>query len=159
MSSIIKNLINFDLRNSKFSFVFGASKKQIFNKGNTKILFIDDETFPIVKNLYTQAGWNASSIRDLKNLQDPIVVSAQIIFVDYEGVGKILYPTEKGLGIVKALKETYGDSKRVILYSAHNTFGVNAEFEIADGRIPKNSDLYEFIKVIETEVLKLNGKN
>lgn len=156
MIQIFKNIFSVEKSNFNFNFFSGKSKKnQTYSKEQISILFIDDEEFPIVKNLYSQAGWNAKRIKDLKNLQDPLVVAAQIIFVDYEGVGTILYPTEKGLGIVKALKETYGDSKRVVLYSAHSNFGINSKLEIADNRLSKNSDLYEFIRVIEAEIKKL----
>lgn len=154
---IFKNIVSFE--GAKFSFNFsGKNRKkkcEPLDKNNTNILFIDDEEFPIVKNLHIHAGWNTKRIPDLKNLQDPQVNQAQIIFVDYEGVGNILYPKEKGLGIVKALKETYGNRKRVVLYSGHSTFPVDAQLEAADSRIGKNSDLYEFIRVIESEIKKI----
>jgi hypothetical protein len=155
--TLFKNIFSFEGSNfNLFLSKRNKDKNKKFDKNTAAILFIDDEEFPIVKNLHKQAGWNTKRISDLKNLQDPQIIQSQIIFVDYEGVGGILYPKEKGLGIVKALKETYGDSKRVILYSGHNTFPVDAKLEVADDRLAKNSDLYEFIRVIEAEIKNLN---
>lgn len=153
--TIFKNIFSFE--GSSFNFFTNKNKKknEKLDKNNINILFIDDEEFPVVKNLSKQANWNAKRISDLTDPQDKEVIRSQIIFVDYEGVGNILSPKEKGLGIVKALKETYGDSKRVVLYSGHNTFPVDAKLELADNRLAKNSDLYEFIRVIEAEVKKI----
>ncbi len=150
----IKNLFNLE----KVNFIFfnpGKRKSSnLLDKTTISILFIDDEKFPIVDNLH-HAGWNTKRITDVKNLQDPQIIQAQIIFVDYEGVGNFLFPKEKGIGIVRALKETYFNTKRVILYSGHNIFPVDAEFEVADARLSKNSDLYEFIRIIESEIKKI----
>ncbi len=154
--TIFKNIFSFEGSNFNFNFKKNKKEKNNFDKNNVNILFIDDEEFPVVKNLSKQLNWNAKRISDLTDLHDKEIVRSQIIFVDYEGVGNILSPKEKGLGIVKALKETYGESKRVILYSGHSTFPVDAKLELADNRLTKNSDLYEFIRIIETEIKHLN---
>lgn len=123
-------------------------------KENAFILFVDDEEFPIVKSL-ENAGWTVKLVSDLSNLQDENVVRANIIFVDYKGVGKNLSQTDEGLGIIKAIKDTYGKRKRVILYSGHTSFSLGHRLEWADGLMPKNSQTYEFITRIESELKKI----
>jgi hypothetical protein len=147
--------INFEF-NFNFKFLnklFKIFKKKI-TKENANILFIDDEKFPVVENL-EKAGWSVKRIKDLENPQDEEVKRAHVIFVDYKGVGKILSNTEEGIGVVKLLKNTYHNSKRVILYSVCNQFSLGPHLNIADGQMPKNSDTYEFIKMIESELKKI----
>ena len=93
---------------------------------------------------------------DLKNIQDENVQRSQIIFVDYKGVGNTLSEKrEGGLGIVKAIKQAYGNKKRVILYSEYSRFSLSAEMRIADNQLAKNSNTYEFISMIESELKKI----
>ncbi len=131
--------------------------KKKYTKDNTKILFIDDLEMPVVDNL-KKAGYKVTKIRDVKDVDDSNVQASQIIFVDYKGVGKNISQTFEGLGLVESLKEKYSKSKRIILYSAHNfsnNVAMSHKFNIADNRIPKNSDTSEFIKLIESEIRKL----
>ncbi|MFP4514520.1 MAG: hypothetical protein ACLFNO_00750 [Parcubacteria group bacterium] len=129
-------------------------KNKKHDKSNVHILFVDDEDFAIVSNL-KKAGWVVDKIKDLKNIEDEVVKRAQIIFVDFKGVGKTLSENEEGIGIIKSLKNTYKDSKRVILYSGHNRFSLKDDIKSADNYLAKNSDTYEFIKIITEEISKL----
>lgn len=125
-----------------------------YNKHNIHILFIDDEEFPIIENL-KDAGWSIEKIDDLKNIDDDFVLRSQIIFVDFRKVGRFLSQKEEGIGIIKALKGKYKKSKRIILYSGHNRFTLGHDIRAADNYLSKNSDSYEFIQMIESEMLKL----
>ena len=118
-------------------------------KGLTKILFIDDVKFDVVDNLI-KSGWiHTKRIKDVDTLNQPEVKDSHIYFVDIEGVGKKLGFTDEGLGLSRALKETY-PSKAVILYSAQREGDrFDKTLSIVDSTIRKNADSYEFIKLAE----------
>lgn len=141
-----------DLKSFSDSFLSMFKKK--YDKHNITILFIDDEDFAIVSNL-KKAGWLTEKIKDLKNIEDDVVKRSQIIFVDHKGVGKTLSENEEGIGIIKALKKAYGDSKRVILYSGYGRFNLEHDIKAADNYLSKNSNTYEFIEMIKGEIKKL----
>jgi len=146
----------FNLENGKFNLNFQNifKKKTKIDKINANILFVDDEDFPVVAKL-KEAGWSVTKIKDIKNIQDEDVQKAHVIFVDYKGVGKSLSETAQGIGIIKAIKNTYGDSKRVILYSGYGRFNLGLDLRAADNQLSKNSDVYEFITMIESEIKEL----
>ena len=129
-----------------------------FNKSNVRILFVDDERMPIVNNL-KQAGFSVEEIKDIKNIDIDEVCRSRIIFVDYKGVGKNISPQYEGIGLIKALKDKYGKSKRIVLYSAHNQFPkkivLNPMFDLADDKILKNADFTEFLEVINSQMKKI----
>jgi hypothetical protein len=129
-------------------------QKKTWNKDNINILFIDDEYFSVVVNLI-KAGWQVKKIKDIKDVQQEEVRRANIIFVDYKGVGKSFSEKDQGIGIIKAIKGYYGDSKRVILYSGFSGFDLGIETRIADNQLPKNANTYQFITMIESEVEKI----
>lgn len=128
-------------------------KKKI-TKEAAQVLFIDDEKFPIVENLRS-AGWSVKRLSDITDLDHIEIKRAHIIFVDYKGVGKKMSPTEEGIGLIKALINKYKKSKRIILYSGHGGFTLGEHLKAAHNQMTKNSDLYEFITMIESELLKL----
>jgi len=124
------------------------------DKTNAKILFIDDEDFPVVDSL-KKGGWDVNKIKDIKDIQSEIIKRAHIIFVDYKGVGKKLAKKEEGLGLIRAIKNHYGSSKRVILYSAYGSFNLSMDMRVADNQLDKNADAYQFITMIESELKKI----
>jgi len=132
--------------------------KKLFKKKVTKleakILFIDDEEFPVVDNL-KESNWDVKRIPDVTDLDCEDIKRAHIIFVDYKGVGKSLARGEEGIGIIKALMEKYKNSKRIILYSGHSNFTLGKHLQAAHNQMAKNSDVYEFITMIESELKKL----
>jgi hypothetical protein len=120
-------------------------------KDRTRILFIDDDvTFPVVKIL-KHAGWmHTKIVKDIRSLDDPDVQTTDIFFVDIQGVGKALQFADQGLGLARALKQKYPD-KWLVIYSAEpkgDTF--HQAFRIADDRISKTADPYEFQTIVET---------
>lgn len=128
--------------------------RKSYNKYNLHILFIDDEEFPIVENL-KEGGWSVEKIDDLRNIEADCIMRSQIIFVDYKRVGRSISKKEEGIGIIKALKGKYKKSKRIILYSGHNRFTLGHDIKAADNYLPKNSDSYEFVQMIESEANKI----
>ena len=115
------------------------------------ILFIDDRKFPVV-DILNDAGWtNTRRIKDLDSLDQKEIMEAHIIFSDIQGVGKKLQFREEGLGLAKAIKQKY-PTKKLIVYSAEEQSKIEAfhpVLELADNRISKNSDPYQFQVIVE----------
>lgn len=126
-------------------------KRKKIDKNTAHILFVDDEQFPVVDNL-KKAGWSVEKVKDLKNIDDDLVKRAHIIFVDYKGVGKNFSGKEEGIGLIKALVNKYNSAKRIILYSGHNRFTLEHDIKMAHNYLSKNSETYEFISMIESEL-------
>lgn len=145
---LIESCINFFKRKKKP--VIENDKKNLTIediKKCTRILFIDDEDFEYAEVL-SAAGWNISQIKEVDDLDASIIKCADIIFLDYLGVGNILTPQEKGLGLLDALKNKFPD-KIIIFFSAHTGFGLDKKLKLADDWINKSSDAIVYIQKIE----------
>jgi hypothetical protein len=70
-------------------------------KKQTQILFIDDESFEQRLYAIRDAGWAVRQINDVSNLDCEEIRISNIIFMDYKGVGKIMTPSEEGIGLLK----------------------------------------------------------
>lgn len=120
------------------------------------ILFIDDDTkFRVVKVL-TNEGWkNTKSIIDLNSYNDDKIKNANIVFVDIQGVGKILECKDEGLGLALNIKTKYPE-KKVIIYSAIQSHKVFHEaIQKVDFLLSKDAEPYEFISLVERFSLEL----
>ncbi len=118
-------------------------------KQDTRVLFIDDlDLKKKIKNL-KDAGWaKVSQLKDAPNIDISEIREADIIFIDYKGIGEI-ESGEQGLSILTALKNRYADSKYMVLYSAHDV-PVDAFNRGANAYLSKNSTIYELEqKIIE----------
>jgi len=137
-------------------------KKKIYSideiKKQTQVLFIDDEAFDYLLENIRQAGWNVKQVKEIDNLDSENLKSADVIFIDYKGVGSILTPTEEGIGLLKALRHKY-PLKYLIFYSGYAGFIPGHEIhDIANGWITKNADPYVYIERIEEAAKKVyNG--
>lgn len=121
-------------------------------KALASILFIDDEKFEYI-DLIRNAGWNATQIFELQSTDNDHVKRADVIFLDYKGVGKILAPSEEGIGLLRALKQKFPD-KPIIFYSAHAGFSLGDKFDLADDWLSKGADPHVYIQKIEEHVRK-----
>ena len=116
----------------------------------TNILFVDDDTkFKVVSILKT-AGWiNTKAVKDIGNLDEQYVKDAHIIFVDVQGVGKLLQTRDEGLGLALILKRKYS-SKYIIIYSAQTEGDrFHEALRKADASLAKNAEPYEFQQLVE----------
>jgi len=116
----------------------------------TNILFVDDDTkFKVVSILKT-AGWiHTKAVKDIGNLDEEFVKDAHIIFVDIQGVGKLLQTRDEGLGLALNLKKKYPD-KRIVIYSAQTEGDrFHEALRKADAFLPKNAEPYEFQQLVE----------
>ncbi len=129
-------------------------------KFKTHILFIDDNTDFKVVNILKKAGWiNTQMIEDVDSTDDLRIRNSHIIFVDIVGVGRKLGHKKQGLGLVKRLKERH-TNKKIIIYSAQSTGNrFDGSFRIADDFLSKNSDPYEFEKIIEKNASLIWNEN
>lgn len=147
---------------NNFSAGFWSFLKNPFKKSYTKdsvnILFIDDLDMPVVESL-KKANYKVKKVRDVKDIDDAEVVNAQIIFVDFDGVGKSVSPQHQGAGLVKELKTKYKNSKFIVLYTAQSTMPTDTTmsslFNIADARMRKDSDVTDFTEQIREALKKL----
>lgn len=116
----------------------------------TSILFIDDDTnFNVVKIL-KDSGWKKSkTVPDIKTLDVQAVKDADIIFVDINGVGKLLKLEFEGLDLALMLKQKYS-YKKVIIYSANrNSNSFHHAWDICDFKLEKNALPYQFQNLVE----------
>jgi hypothetical protein len=113
------------------------------------VLFIDDDSEFKIVSMLRKSGWkNVDIISDVKRIDQDKVKTADIIFIDIQGVGKAMEFQKEGLGLLKALKETY-PNKKLVVYSAvaaHDIFA--EELEWADAKLRKTTELYEFQSTI-----------
>lgn len=123
----------------------------------TKILFVDDDVkFKVIKILKT-AGWNnVKIIKDVPALDCFDVKNSDILFIDIQGVGKALGFSDEGLGLALSIKIKY-PNKKVVIYSAQTTGErFHEALRSVDYSLPKNSEPYEFIRLIEECSQELN---
>lgn len=126
-------------------------------KRATRVLFVDDESFEDRLQPIRESGWMCSQIPDIKNLDDEHIQNAQIIFMDYKGVGGNLTPSEEGIGLCKALRKKY-PKKKIIFYSGYAGHIPGDEvFSFVDGWIAKHADTYEYIDLIEATAREVYG--
>jgi len=113
------------------------------------VLFVDDDVKFQVVNILKRNGWsNTKIIKDVVSLEQPEVASADIFFVDIQGVGVSLGFKDQGLGLVMALRKKY-PAKKIVIYSAENANAFHPAFGQADERISKDADPYEFMEAVE----------
>ena len=133
-------------------------KRKKYNKDNTNILFVDDNDMPVVENL-KKNGFKVKKIKDIRNIDDAEVKNAQIIFVDYEGVGMKVSPKHQGAGLIKELKTKYGNSKYIVLYTAQiempTETTISELYNYADSKMQKDSDVTEFTEKIRNAFQKI----
>jgi ActR/RegA family two-component response regulator len=140
-------VVNVNLSPTPSSDLKSASKAK--HKAAISILFIDDEIKFQVVNILRRNGWtNTRIIKDVTSLEQPEVASADIFFVDIQGVGVSLGFKDQGLGLVIALRKKY-PSKKIVIYSAENANAFHAAFGQANERISKDADPYEFMEAVE----------
>lgn len=127
------------------------SEKSTSQKTKTsfKVLFIDDQTFKVV-DILKQQGWSCTKrIKDVRSLDEPDVIEAEVFFVDIQGVGRLMQFKDEGLGLAMALKDKY-PSKKVVIYSSENKGDrFHKALKRADDYLSKNADPYEFEQIIK----------
>jgi len=136
----------------------GANKNQNtkLDKSSIRILFIDDNKFPIIENL-KNAGYTVQWIKDIKHIEEVKVTDSHILFVDYKGVGKNLSQNKEGVGICKMLKDKYKKSKYVVLCTGESIPNelLKEIKSISDAIVPKSLETTDFINIINEAMEKI----
>ncbi|RKE90300.1 response regulator [Ichthyenterobacterium magnum] len=124
-------------------------------KDKIGILFIDDDkNFNIVKILKDSDWKKTKTITDIKSLDINQVKNSEIIFVDINGVGKILNLEYEGLDLALMLKQKYPE-KKIIIYSANkNSYSFHEAWDVVDSRLEKNALPYQFQNLVENYSLE-----
>jgi len=129
-----------------------------FDKNSVNLLFIDDNDMPVADNL-RKSGFKVVKRKDIKNIDDGDVLKSQIIFVDFNGVGRSVSTQHQGAGLAKNLKERFGKSKFIVLYTAEAVLPTDTIFNTilnsVDAYLKKDADETEFSEVINVAFKKL----
>ena len=147
ISNVINQTINIDNKDIVDNTENRTERKIKKSKSTVVILFIDDNKVSFIQAM-KKAGYSiVRYLKDCNNIHIQYVVDADIIFVDVNGVAMTLFPKEQGFGLAKAIKEQY-PNKCVVLYSEEPQY-FKKDYNILDSVLPKNSEPYEFIKIID----------
>jgi DNA-binding NtrC family response regulator len=126
-------------------------------KKKTQILFVDDESFDHLTVAIRDAGWNVRQINDITNIHNEEIKNADIIFMDFKGVGVKLTPTKEGIGLMAHLRKNY-PKKHIIFYSGSAGFVPGYEvMGIANEWIQKSADPFEYLDRIEAAAHSIYG--
>ena len=111
-------------------------------KASTRILFVDDDKKFKIVSLLRKTGWrNVEIISDIQRLDSESVRLADVVFLDIQGVGKALGFQDQGLGLARAIRETY-PRKKIVIYSAVSGYDpFEPGFRAADDRLSKMRSL------------------
>lgn len=127
------------------------NKKNKVTKEDLRILFIDDNKFPVIENL-KKAGYIVNWRKDIKKIDDADVVDAHILFIDYRGVGKNLSPKE-GIGVCKMLKDKYKESKFIVLCTGEDIPNdLLKEIKNISDSIVNKTDVSDFFYIIDSYI-------
>lgn len=126
-------------------------------KKRTQVLFVDDEDFSAKLSSIRGAGWNVNQINDVTNFNCEEVKNADIIFMDYVGVGKVLTPSEQGIGLLREIKKRYPGKFIIFLSGYAGLIPGHEVHSIADAWIDKHADSYVYIDQIEAAAVKIHG--
>lgn len=135
----------------------GFSKKKMpLTKDSIRILFIDDNKFPIIENLKS-AGYIVDWIKDIKSIEDSKVIDAHVLFIDYKGVGKNLSQNKEGVGVCKKLKDTYKETKYIVLCTGESIPNelLKEIKSVSDDIITKSLETTDFINIIDAAIGKI----
>lgn len=118
-------------------------------KARVRILFVDDkDDFPIITML-RNIGYQVEYLSDIVDFDAKPVKYADIVFLDINGVGVAMKFKNQGMGLCGALRDYYGNAKKLILYSGETEGSIfDKDAKKADATLPKDSDLYQFISYI-----------
>lgn len=114
-------------------------------KRTSQILFIDDDRGFKIVGILKKMGWeNTKLVTDISSLEQSQLLSADVIFVDIQGVGRTMQYSDEGLGLALAIKRRY-PAKKVVIYSAEeNGARFHEALQEADYSLPKTAEPIRF---------------
>lgn len=131
--------------------------KPRLRKEQLQILFIDDETMPIVEIL-RKAGYQVKKKKSISSEDDVDIKNSHVIFVDYNGVGGKL-SDQQGAGVIKRIREKYQKTKYLVLYTAQTVLPTETVtlgyLDYADAKMRKGASKDEFIEHLDKAITNL----
>lgn len=114
-------------------------------KRRAQILFVDDDRGFKIVGVLKKMGWEHTKlITDVSSLEQQQLLSADVVFVDIQGVGKLMQYSDEGLGLALAIKRRY-PQKKVIIYSAEEKGArFHEALQEADYSLPKTAEPIRF---------------
>jgi hypothetical protein len=114
-------------------------------KSATNILFIDDDKGFKIVGILKKMGWPQTKlVTDVQSIDDPNILSANVLFIDIQGVGRKMQLKDEGLGLALAIKRRYRE-KKIIIYSAQEEGKrFDEALQEADYSLPKNAEPIRF---------------
>lgn len=114
-------------------------------KRTSQILFIDDDRGFKIVGVLKKMGWeNTRLVADISSLEQVHLLSADVVFVDIQGVGRIMQYSDEGLGLALAIKRRY-PQKKVVIYSAEEKGArFHEALQEADYSLPKTAEPIRF---------------
>lgn len=131
--------------------------KPKLRKERLQVLFIDDETMPIVETL-RNAGYQVKKKQNVSSEDDVDVLNSHVIFIDYNGVGGRL-SNQQGAGVLKRIREKYRKTKYLVLYTAQpklpTEMVTSGYLDFADDKMRKSASMDEFIGQLDKALSQL----
>jgi hypothetical protein len=114
-------------------------------KRRAQILFVDDDRGFKIVGVLKKMGWEHTKlVTDVSSLEQQQLLSADVVFVDIQGVGKLMQYSDEGLGLALAIKRRY-PQKKVIIYSAEEKGArFHEALQEADYSLPKTAEPIRF---------------
>lgn len=114
-------------------------------KRSARILFIDDDRGIKIVGVLKKMGWQyVRIVTDVHSLEDSSILEADVVFVDINGVGRLMHYQDEGLGLALGIKRRHS-KKKVIIYSAQEEGRMFHEaFQEADYSLPKTAEPVRF---------------
>lgn len=114
-------------------------------KRSTHILFIDDDRGFKIVGILKKMGWeNTKLVTDISSLEQSQLISAHVVFVDIQGVGRAMQYIDEGLGLALAIKRRYPNKKLVIYSAEENGARFHEALQEADYSLPKTAEPIRF---------------
>lgn len=122
-----------------------TSKDVIELKRTSQILFIDDDRGFKIVGILKKMGWeNTKLVTDISSLEQSQLLAADVIFVDIQGVGRVMQYSDEGLGLALAIKRRY-PAKKVVIYSTEEKGArFHEALQEADYSLPKTAEPIRF---------------
>lgn len=156
ISLLVKILILTDKYAPTFASLIRKIKPKL-KKEKLQILFIDDETMPIVETL-RNAGYQVKKKQNVSSEDDVDVRNSHVIFIDYNGVGGRL-SDQQGAGVLKRIREKYCKTKYLVLYTAQPKLPTetitSGYLDCADAKMRKSASKDEFIGQLDRALSQL----
>ena len=114
-------------------------------KRTSQILFVDDDRGFKIVGVLKKMGWeNTKLLSDISSLEQTQLLSANVVFVDIQGVGRAMHYSDEGLGLALAIKRRY-PQKKVVIYSAEEKGArFHEALQEADYSLPKTAEPIRF---------------